>query len=581
MRLTLARDLILPIDAVTETFGIIAMRRVGKTYLACDFAEELVKSKQPFVALDPTGAWWGLRASADGKGPGLPVVILGGHHGDMPLEPASGALVAELVVQNPGYYICDFSLFGSGNEEARFAVDFAEKLYRLKASSKDPLHLFVDEADKFIPQQPMPDERRMLGAFDTLVRRGGIRGIGTTLITQRGAVINKNVWSQVGTMFVLRIMGEGDQEAVERWAKGHGTKDQVREILATVGSLENGHGWVWSPVFLKRRSLHLFRERETYNSSATPKVGERRVEPKILAGVELDLVRERMASTIEKIKAEDPKELKKRVRQLEEELLKRQHPLRPVHMPKRVEVPMLKDAHIKGLERFAASLDKSIETLVGIVADVQAAGGDLRAVAAPLEAAIQRLKSGSSQAPREEVVGRVAYDHTPKDAPGLSGEPRDRILMSLVWWQTAGVKQATRHQVAFVARYRVGGHFMNTLGQMRAEGLIEYPTPGLIELTSKGQGLAPNRPDTRPSLGALIAATREVLRTDPAKKIFDVVVEGMRHHDAMTRDEVAEKAGYSIGGHFMNVLGELRGLGVITYPKPGTIALSKLFADLA
>ena len=40
--------------------------------------------------MDPKGDWWGLRAAADGKGPGLPIVIVGGEHGDVPLEVGAG-----------------------------------------------------------------------------------------------------------------------------------------------------------------------------------------------------------------------------------------------------------------------------------------------------------------------------------------------------------------------------------------------------------------------------------------------------------------------------------------------------------
>lgn len=96
MGLCLALDLELPVDYVTKTVGILAQRRKGKTYTANVIAEEFVAAGLPFVALDPTGAWWGLRASFDGSGPGLPVTILGGEHGDAPISRTDGKGVAEL-----------------------------------------------------------------------------------------------------------------------------------------------------------------------------------------------------------------------------------------------------------------------------------------------------------------------------------------------------------------------------------------------------------------------------------------------------------------------------------------------------
>lgn len=173
--LKISQDIHFPLDFVTQTATILAKRRVGKTYTASVIAEEMIKAGLPFVALDPTGAWWGLRASADGKAEGFPVVIIGGEHGDVPLEASAGKVIADLVVDHPGWYIIDFSQTESDAEQERFATDFAVRLYRRKADKRDPLHLFVDEADMFAPQQPFPNQKRMLGAFEALNRRGGIR----------------------------------------------------------------------------------------------------------------------------------------------------------------------------------------------------------------------------------------------------------------------------------------------------------------------------------------------------------------------------------------------------------------------
>ncbi|MDZ7735872.1 MAG: hypothetical protein U5P41_07080 [Gammaproteobacteria bacterium] len=53
--------------------------------------------------------------------------------------------------------------------------------------------MVLDEAEEFAPQKPQRDEARMLGAMETLVKRGRSRGVGVTLITQRTASLNKNV----------------------------------------------------------------------------------------------------------------------------------------------------------------------------------------------------------------------------------------------------------------------------------------------------------------------------------------------------------------------------------------------------
>jgi DNA helicase HerA-like ATPase len=78
MNLQLAPGLALPADAVTETFGLLAVRGAGKSNAAAVMAEEMFKVKLPFVVEDPVRAWFGLRSSRDGKAPGLPIPIFGG-----------------------------------------------------------------------------------------------------------------------------------------------------------------------------------------------------------------------------------------------------------------------------------------------------------------------------------------------------------------------------------------------------------------------------------------------------------------------------------------------------------------------
>jgi DNA helicase HerA-like ATPase len=84
--LHLGKGLTLPLDAVSRTFGILAVRGAGKSNTAAVMAEEMFAAGLPFVVIDPVGSWYGLRSSADGTSPGLPIPIFGGKHGDVPLE---------------------------------------------------------------------------------------------------------------------------------------------------------------------------------------------------------------------------------------------------------------------------------------------------------------------------------------------------------------------------------------------------------------------------------------------------------------------------------------------------------------
>jgi hypothetical protein len=339
--LKISKTLSLPDDYVTKTLAILAKRRVGKTYTASVLAEEMVAAKIPWVALDPTGAWWGLRSSADGKKPGLPVVIIGGGHGDLPLERGAGKFIADLVVDHPGWYVIDLSLFESLAAERQFVTDFADRIYRRKFEKgmDFPLHLFVDEADKYIPQRPQPGDQKMLGAFEAIVRRGGIRGFGTTLISQRSAVVNKNVLEQIDTLIVLQMMGTNDRKAVDDILKSEGNEVERKTLMGTLPGLGVGEAWIYEPggdpPLFDRVQI---RERHTFNSSATPKPGQKRVEPSKFAAVDLSAVKDQMAEAIERAEANDPKLLHKRIAELEKQLRAKNASTRAEVVTERVEV---------------------------------------------------------------------------------------------------------------------------------------------------------------------------------------------------------------------------------------------------
>lgn len=317
--LKLSNTLSLPDEAITQTFGILAKRGVGKTYTASVMVEEMLKNNLPVVVLDPIGVWWGLRSSADGKKPGLSIIIAGGDHADIPITPENGSVMANLVVDERLSVVIDFSHFRKG-EQVKFVTDFAETLYH---RNRNALHLVVDEADAFAPQRAMPNEARMLGAFEDLVRRGRARGIGVTMITQRPAVLNKNVLTQIEVLIALRMTAPLDQKAIDDWIRTHADEDQRELFMSSLPSLPIGEAWFWSPGWLDIFQRVKIRKRLTLDSSSTPKIGEKAITPRNMADVNLDAIRSKLAETIEKVQSEDPKVLKKQIKDLEFKLNKK------------------------------------------------------------------------------------------------------------------------------------------------------------------------------------------------------------------------------------------------------------------
>lgn len=129
--------------------------------------------------------------------------------------------------------ILDLSLFRKAQAH-RFLAPFLETLYR---QNQEPLNLFTDEADFYAPQKPFGDEARTLGAMSDVVRRGRIRGIGCTLITQRPAVLSKDVLTQCEVLTSLRIVHHRDIAAIREWVDVHGDPAQEQKGVGSSPSV--------------------------------------------------------------------------------------------------------------------------------------------------------------------------------------------------------------------------------------------------------------------------------------------------------------------------------------------------------
>jgi hypothetical protein len=621
-RLKLADHLSLPLETVTQTIAILAKRRAGKSYTMRRLVEQLFKAGQQVVLVDPKGDQWGLRSAADGKAPGLPIVILGGERGDVPLESSAGEIVAKLVVEERVSVLLDLSLFRK-HEVATFMTAFLENLYRLKAKEvyRTPVMLVIDEADAVAPQKPQKGEERMLGAAEDIVRRGGQRGIGCVLVTQRSAVLNKNVLTQAQVLIVLRTIAPQDLAAMKAWIDVHGDEEQGRTLMDSLPSLPTGDAWFWSPgwptvegIFKRVHVLPI----ETFDSGASPAPGVKPVEPKNLADVDLNALKGQMAATIEKAKADDPRELRKQIADLKKELSK---PGQIVPTGTNSSKPILTDADRALLEKWTGAIAESMKSSAFVLeqADVRLDRLVQKAIAEYLQTirtvsleqagmleqlfdrigirkildklatvqpaqAISRHPVSTRAIPtsRSSAATRPAETRAPRvsDRPGVAGDlnkAEQRILDALAWWRSAGVEEPTRIQVAFVARYTVNGHFNNTVGALRSKDLVDYPSSGGIRLTTAGAAAA-YAPEEGPTRDELIERVLAVLRTEPQQRIFKAIVAAGQD---ISREELAAATRYTVNGHFNNTVGSLRSLGVIDYPSKGGVRLADLFEALS
>jgi helicase HerA-like protein len=262
----------LPTDALVQTFAFLGIRGSGKTTGATVLAEEMHTAGLPWVCLDPVGVWWGLRASPDGAGKGIPVVIFGGTHGDLPLSDG-GKKIADALMNTPVCAVLDVS-----QESKRFwhtfLTDFCLRLLELNPDV--PRHLFIEEAPEFVPQRTKVDlTARCKEAIERLIRLGRNRGYGCTLISQRPATIDKDVLSQCENLFVLRTTGPHDRKALKEWVEDKEPTNQPPvHVLHDLPSLPSGTAYFWSPHWLRTFDKIKFRRRQTFHPGETREVGK-------------------------------------------------------------------------------------------------------------------------------------------------------------------------------------------------------------------------------------------------------------------------------------------------------------------
>jgi uncharacterized protein len=151
----------------------------------------------------------------------------------------------------------------------RFTARFLEAVHR---ANRTPMHVFLDEADLVAPQRAQRDTAAVLTATDDLVRRGRVRGLGVTLITQRPAVLHKDVLTQVSTLVAMRLPAPQDAEAIDRWVRQDSDDHARQRMLDALPTLPVGTGYVWSPGWLGAFGAVTFRPRTTLDTSATPTV---------------------------------------------------------------------------------------------------------------------------------------------------------------------------------------------------------------------------------------------------------------------------------------------------------------------
>lgn len=503
---------------VTSTQAIIARKRSGKSYTADVEGEEMLKHKQQIGIVDPTGAHYGLRASADGKSEGYAIVVFGGDHADAPLDWRAGREMALAFIKHGFSAIWDISNFDT-EEQIVFVNDLCRELLK---SNREAVHIFIDEADTYAPQMLESKAQKVcLGSVRRLVKQGGVRGVGVTLITQRSSDLSKSVLSQVDSMVALTVSHPPDIAPIVEWVSANVGAEEAASIKAEMPKLVIGEAFFCSRGSMRRVKVRL---RETFNSGATPKPGERKVEPKVLAAIDMQQLGQKIAESVAEAQANTPEALKRKISELEaqiadggmgmgvaaeavealEEELQELRPLRERVQELEGQGSDIRDAVQRSLTGIADRFEQLKAEITRAILEFSPGSTPVGTFALESPPRIEITPS-----PERAVGQTVSFNKSPSafratavDVEFLPNDPQQRILNSIATVTALRIPY-TDALVAITAGTTARSRgFEENVRQLRGAGLIDKGA-GRLVLTEAGAAVAVGE-RTIPSIGAVV-----------------------------------------------------------------------------
>lgn len=591
--LRISKDLALPLDTVTSTTIVYGGKGMGKTNFGSVLAEELSAANLRYSVIDPLGVWWGLQYAADGKAPGIEVLMLGGVHGDIPIEPTGGAVIADLVADENVNVVIDISRKPDGTmwsqgDKIRFVTDYCIRLFERQGEKRRPLLQIIDEAARFVPQlipSGAVDVAKCVGAIERMQEEGRNVGIGMLLMTQRSARMNKSVSELADCMISFRIVGPRSVAAVMDWLGEHLPKDQIKETIDTIRKLPVGAALVVSPGWLDFEGIAQIRFRRTFDSSQTPKPGEDAKTPTGKAAKpDLAKYQERMVETIEKAKANDPKELKKRIIELEKQIAEgdngrsQEEDLATIReLREQVQAQCFTIEKLEErtgmLEHILGEFSEISIRLADLASDFKVS--DVRERLAQMDAREEHRNGGP---PKLEVV---TPPPVPKPLPvvattsSVSTLPaaQQRILDTLALFETLGnPRPSLQHIGAVMGKWHNAGPIRGAFAHLRNAGLIDEDGQ-CAALTVSGRKLADSSSMTLRNVSEVHSMWLG-RHSGAARNILAVLID--QHPRAITLEALGERIGKNINaGPIRGAINKLVATS-LAYQQGGTVVATDL-----
>jgi len=239
-------------DLIGRCVAVLGISGSGKTNTAAVLVEELLASGVPMTIVDIEGEYWGLKEKHE-------VLVAGrSEHADVEFDAAHAGSLAELSVQRAIPIILDLSEYGQ-EEMYEFLLAYFTRLWEACFVHRQPYQVILEEAHEFLPQGQRTPLKEIL---TRIALRGRKRGLGTILMSQRSAKVDKDVLTQASLLFLHRVVHPIDLKVYQDIIPLPG-----REVESMVGGLQTGQTIA---LYQHQAQVVQVRLRHTFHAGATP-----------------------------------------------------------------------------------------------------------------------------------------------------------------------------------------------------------------------------------------------------------------------------------------------------------------------
>lgn len=553
--------------------GILGIKKSGKSWLAKGIAEQMLIAGIPIIVFDAIGVWRHLKRAAGPNGRGFPIVVAGGEEPDLPLTTANAKEIVRAAIRENIPLVID--LFDKNLSKADWRRIVQTCFRTLLFENEGVRHIFLEEAAEYVPQRVTDGET--FAEVEKLVRMGGNRSLGITLINPRAQEINKAVLELCENLVCMKQRGAHAIDSLEKWMDRL-DPGQAKAIAATLPKLKTGECWLFTgedDAVHRTRSGPLL---TFHPDRSKPEAGK----ASRAAVVNDDLVarlRTDLAVVLKESEANDPKALRAQVAALTKKVADLQ-----ANPAQAVDPGAEQRGYERGLRDGAAAQRKA---MVPCLATITNQTATIKRIARELDVAVNDAYKIND--PKEETLALPSFKPAAARQNGVQNIPRNIPPISARAPSTNGSSSlgaAARKilgvlsqfpegcnagKLTLLSGYRYSGSFQNALSELRSAGCIEGANTEVMRITPTGEAHGPF-----PQLPQGQALVEHWLRHPSfgaaARKIITELVDRPR---GATADELCKATGYNYSGSFQNALSELRTAGVLVGKNTGVMTASE------